>query len=373
MTTFDRTINTSSGSTCPDCCPFLNWDEKKPESEDEQAVIFHSLVATVKFLSALDVSLEAKAMKYIKYIHSQLHSDSERFINSLGQTPDESLTNFAQSMVVLISTPNRAITTTMMKILKSLISFCSRKVRLALVKADLIPQLIASLKPLTLSFVEAVNIHVSLSIIIHNSLWLVTPFGLTELKIQDRDEQQAVHETVSTQVLIPSEKYISHLCVNRFSIIDWNQSKYFMELLAQLIRISPCYQPTMDFILHLPVVLTIPSYLSFIENDSLIWYFLWEMIDAQLEWNDQSGKVRQMWKTVHRMLRMEGIEGVVEQKLQNDQNEYDGRDIVFTTMNLNNLLGMNVPKPWNDWDSLSPVSLDGRHTLLLLRRQFLEK
>ncbi|KAK2944280.1 hypothetical protein BLNAU_20776 [Blattamonas nauphoetae] len=49
-----------------------------------------------------------------------------------------------------------------------------------------------------------------------------------------------------------------------------------------------------------------------------------------------------MWKIVSRMLRMEGMENVIEAKLENDKDMY-GRSIVDKSIEWNNLLGMNLP------------------------------
>ncbi|KAK2954142.1 hypothetical protein BLNAU_10959 [Blattamonas nauphoetae] len=122
---------------------------------------------------------------------------------------------------------------------------CSATVGLALVKADLIPQIVTTLNPQSLSFSDAVDIHTNFMNVISYSLWLSTPDGLDKLKIKDGYEQQAVHETIFQQIVAPSAKYICHLCVIRFSIVDGTQSLYLMELLAQLLRICPYNQHTM--------------------------------------------------------------------------------------------------------------------------------
>ncbi|KAK2946507.1 hypothetical protein BLNAU_18549 [Blattamonas nauphoetae] len=229
-----------------------------------------------------------------------------------------------------------------MKMLEKLMWHCSAKCRLDLVKADLIHQLIVSLNPQSHSFAEAVDIHINVTNIIFYSFYLTTPYGLEQLGIEDDNEQQTVCQTILQQVLVPSEKYICHLCKNHYSIVDGDQSKAFLELLARLLQISPFYQPTMHFVLHMPVVLTIPSCLTFFENEHSIWAFLFHMIDAQREWNKQSGEVQKKGKTVIRRLRMEGIEDVFEEKLQNDQHEYKGRRIVEKSIKWSNLQGMNL-------------------------------
>ncbi|KAK2948716.1 hypothetical protein BLNAU_16354 [Blattamonas nauphoetae] len=326
------------------CSPFLNWDEKQPESVHEKAIVFRSLVATLKFHPALDASLEAKAVKLLKSVDQKDSDYADGFLISLGGTPDESLTNFVSSILVLISSSNRVITTAMVKILKTLIIWCSTKVRLALVSADLIPQLISTLNPLSLSFAEAVYIHTDLMDIIRTSLKLSTPGGLRQLKIYEEDEQQAVHETVLKQVVAPSEKYISHMCMNRFSIVRSDQSRHFLELLAQLLKTCPYHQATMDFVIKTPVVLTIPSYLTFFEDEFSIFSFLDNMNNAQREWNMKGRVSRQMGKTVLRMLRMEGIEDMLEEKLRNDRNGHSGSYTVSYSKEWSYSLGMNLPK-----------------------------
>ncbi|KAK2942372.1 hypothetical protein BLNAU_22715 [Blattamonas nauphoetae] len=91
------------------------------------------------------------------------------------------------------------------------------------------------------------------------------------------------------------------------SIVEGEQSFDFMHLLAKLLQICPYYQRTMDFVLHMPVILTIPSCLSFFEND-------------------------------HR------FEDVSEQQLQHDKGEFHERRIIDHAMMLSNLHGMNLPQ-----------------------------
>ncbi|KAK2942367.1 hypothetical protein BLNAU_22710 [Blattamonas nauphoetae] len=352
MTSFDDKTDTSSNparsdlpsSQLPfstDFSPFLNWNEKEFETESEKAVVFRSLVAIVKLQPVLDDSLEAMAVKFLTSVEQGDEESDDEFLTNFGHTTDESLRNFIQSFLVLISSGSKTITIAVMEMLDGLTLFCSHKIVLALFKADLIPQLITTLNPHSLSFADAEDIHISLMTSLSFSLELPTLGTLAFHKINDRNEQQAVHETVLKQVVVPSEKYIWHLCVNRHSIIDGKQSFRFLALLARLLEICPYYQPTMEFVLHMPVVLTISSCLSFFEHENSIWAFLYEMINSQREWNKR-GEVQKKGKTVHRMLRMEGIEDVTEERLQNDRNGDFGGGIVNKSIEWNNLLGMNL-------------------------------
>ncbi|KAK2948734.1 hypothetical protein BLNAU_16372 [Blattamonas nauphoetae] len=327
MSAVDTKKNSSTDSPCPDCSPFLTWNYDKLASDTEKAIVFRSLVATVQLQPALNGSLEAKAI-------------------SLASNADDSFTVFVHFVVTLVSSPNRAITTTTMKMLAGLVWRCSPKKLLSLVRADLIVQLINTLAPQSISFAEAVDSHTNLLFTIYRSLRLTTPFILKFLGLKDDSEQPAVHETVLNQVVVPSEKYIGHLCVNRFSIIEGEQSTNFLELLAQILEISSYYQPTMENVLHMPLFLTIPSCLTFFDYDHAIEHFLHTMKQTQRQWNEQRGDVRQMWKTVNRMLRMEGTEEVIEEKLQNDKNSWYGGLLVSSSIKWSNLLGMNLPNLW---------------------------
>ncbi|KAK2946896.1 hypothetical protein BLNAU_18195 [Blattamonas nauphoetae] len=61
--------------------------------------------------------------------------------------------------------------------------------------------------------------------------------------------------------------------------------------------------------------------------------------------NEGSEEVRQMGKKMHRMLEMEGIEDVMEEKLRNDRNGF-GDFVIPKSIEWNNLQGMNVPWLW---------------------------
>ncbi|KAK2953036.1 hypothetical protein BLNAU_12025 [Blattamonas nauphoetae] len=354
MTEIEKKTDPSSSTArsdlfCPplpfsvNCSAFLNWGEEDLESEDEVSVVFRSLVTTLELQPVLDSSLERKAVRFLESVIPSGRDSADAFLISLGTLAENSSSGFVQSIVVLISSTSRVVTTAAMKILDYLIWSCSTKIGLALVRAGLIPQLVNTLNPQSLSFAEAVNIHTGLIKIINYSLWLTTQNGLAKLEIKDENKQQAVHETVFQQVLTPSEKYICHLCVNRFSIVAEDPSFDFVRLLARLLRISPYYQPTLDFVVNMPVGLAIPSCLVFFEIESSIRSFLSLLVNAQREWNTKTRQMRQMRKASLRMFGIEGFEDVTEERLPNDQERY-GRRIVDDSIKWNNLQGMNLPQ-----------------------------
>ncbi|KAK2944792.1 hypothetical protein BLNAU_20265 [Blattamonas nauphoetae] len=100
----------------------------------------------------------------------------------------------------------------------------------------------------------------------------------------------------------------------------------------------------MDVVINMPVFLTIPSCLTFFEFAESIWVFLDRMIGSQQECNSSWGEDRQMGKKVHRMLRMEGVEAVYEQRLQNCDWGLFGGKIVRSAIKLNITQGMNLER-----------------------------
>ncbi|KAK2963525.1 hypothetical protein BLNAU_1568 [Blattamonas nauphoetae] len=256
MTGLDSKLNASTDSPCRDCSGFMNLDEEKLESEHEKAVVFRSLVATVKLQPALDVSLEARAVKLLKSVNMNDVNSADAFLCSLASNSDESL---ARSFLA-----HQLHLCRIFEQLRTILCGAhfltqSDDHRSNNGDAGLIPQLMTTLNPLSLSFAEAVDIHINVMTSIIGTVWLATPEGLEELEIEDRNEQQAVHKTVLTQVLAPSEKSIFRLSINRHLIIDGEFSFAFLILLARLLEISPYYQPTMEIVLQMPVVLTASS------------------------------------------------------------------------------------------------------------------
>ncbi|KAK2953209.1 hypothetical protein BLNAU_11834 [Blattamonas nauphoetae] len=188
--------------------PFLNWDEHKSQTALETTVLFRSLIATMKFQPSLDDSLEAKAVKFLNSVPTRTQASADSFLTSLVSYSDDLSTDFVQPFMVLISSPNLGLTAAATKMLGNLLFHCSAKFTFTLVKEELIPQLMVTLNPLSLSFEEAVYIHANLMKTITNPVKLATPIGLAILRIKQYSEQQAVYETVFRQVLAPSEQRI---------------------------------------------------------------------------------------------------------------------------------------------------------------------
>ncbi|KAK2956336.1 hypothetical protein BLNAU_8703 [Blattamonas nauphoetae] len=255
------------------------------------------------------------------------------------------------------------------------IQMCSAKLRLALIKADLIPQLVITLNTLSLSFVEKADIHINLMNSITWSIWLASPEGLTQLEIEDHHGQQAARETKQTEASDHFDQFLTPLWPTNTVWILSRQSPSIVAALsftfaATLSLLPNGSDPSLPFIAvcvdviaaqdihvlpHLPsafwislahqlVNLTTPSWLALFEPEGSVGTFLELMGDTQWEWNRTRGDERQMKKTVHRMLQMEGIEDVIDEKLRNRKNRFFVGWLDKASIRWNNLLGMNLSK-----------------------------
>ncbi|KAK2956510.1 hypothetical protein BLNAU_8564 [Blattamonas nauphoetae] len=204
-----------------------------------------------------------------------------------------------------------------MEMLNHLFCRCTPQFRLKLIEAQLIPQIIISLKPQSPVVRETVLINASLLHIIASSLDLATQEGLTLLKIEPNHGLQTVFQTVHSQVLVPSKSYIHHLYQRRFSITDTDLLSNFLNLISRLLQISPYYQRTMDFVLNMPIILTIPSCLTFFDDDADMMFRFEFIDDTRCKWNKQAESIRRSETILIRSLRMEGFDDVSEQRLLN--------------------------------------------------------
>ncbi|KAK2949712.1 hypothetical protein BLNAU_15383 [Blattamonas nauphoetae] len=199
--------------------------------------------------------------------------------------------------------------------LSNQVSYSPTEHRLALVKANLIPQLITSLDPLSYSFTDAKDLHISLINVLSKFIQLAPPLEFRHLDSVGHRQQQITHETVLKLVLFPSQAYLRFICANYANIQNNTESDDFMHLLEGLLKSCPDFQPTRNFILALPVSLTISSSLTFIELDSSIAAFLASMVYDERNWIRKGRKYRPSDAEIHRSLQNDGFDDAIEQRL----------------------------------------------------------
>ncbi|KAK2963580.1 hypothetical protein BLNAU_1623 [Blattamonas nauphoetae] len=330
-------------SLSTDNSAFMNWDGRQIETMSDRSTVLRSLVAKIKDGHHIDDASEKKAVMLLDQIRPFGSVNVKAFVRGLiVSEPNNYLTDFVISITVLVSSSKQTIIKGTMLLLEHLFSSSSPTFKLKLIEAQMIPQIITSLNAQSLFVAKAEDIHTPLIRIVNQSLRLITPHGMKSLEIEHQHDQQKVHETVLHQFLVPLEEYLRNCCKRRFSFLAGSQSFGFVVLIQNLLDIYPYYLPTMDFVLSLPVVLTIPSCLTFLENEFIIRYILIHTFDIPEEWNKQTKNPRQAGMKLLLSLRMEGFDDATEQQLQSDKGEYFGSDVVDYSIKLNNLQGNNI-------------------------------
>ncbi|KAK2961991.1 hypothetical protein BLNAU_3047 [Blattamonas nauphoetae] len=287
-------------------------------------------------MSYLHVLPLEKADLFFRQLRTFSLNECDSFVLALAPSlPHEAFQTFVTTINILLSTDNITIVETTLYTINHLVPMCSRNVQFGLLNADLVPQLISSLQPLTRSFKYPQNIHSDLLSIIGRFLWLATPSNDAYAEIDDHTEQQAVHETLLKHVLLPSKDYIRQICHTRTVFIDHVFWPDFMTCVAQIILICPFYQPTMDYVLDLPLIFTMITSNDFNDSDESRACFLGEIADAQEEWDKHDKEIRRMGTIINRSLRMEGSEDQIEQMLQSVRSQPREGYIVSYSTKLN--------------------------------------
>ncbi|KAK2941061.1 hypothetical protein BLNAU_24028 [Blattamonas nauphoetae] len=241
-------------------------------------------------------SLEDKAASFLEQISLRSEKDVDSFVFGIVPSSQiESSSDFLESVIRLISLPNQRIVRASLGLVWSIIKYSSQNTRLRLAKEDLITQLVSRLHPLTPSFDNVADFPSHLISIINPLIWLSTRGIPPQLGISPSDEQQTVHETFLNQVLRPSEGYLQHLCSIRYSLLDGRHSTQFMHLLVTLLKICPSHEPTMNFVLTLPVLLTIPSAMTFVDDDGSTVVFLEFVVNSQKGRDWKVGTMLPQW------------------------------------------------------------------------------
>ncbi|KAK2952269.1 hypothetical protein BLNAU_12828 [Blattamonas nauphoetae] len=300
---------------------FRNWSENNHDSIDEKAALFQSLVAMAKDPDLYDSSLEMKAVKFLNEI--VIKDDEEPgFPVWVGFMPSRRhVPQFVESVKILLSLPNQQLVTASMEFLRSLVVACSPFQKLALVDHGLVSNIMSALKPTTLTFPEADDIHLCLMDIVHCLLWLSTPSGLDRLEFDEPSEQVEVREAVFEEVVGASEGYLFHLCTHHTSLAIAPQCSTFVVVLHQLVRIGGYHRPALDFTLSLPLATTITGSLPTSVNDITNGHFL-DLVCQLTRFRTENGvDAKKEMKAELVGLFSEGFQEIVERRCCNQIDE----------------------------------------------------
>ncbi|KAK2958893.1 hypothetical protein BLNAU_6142 [Blattamonas nauphoetae] len=287
-------------------------------------------------------SLELKVVSFLGQLRPRVTATIESYIKDLvPSSKPESLHVFVESLIELTSCRNQRIVAATLDFIVHTFGLSDPTTRLSLIIDSIVPKILSCLNPTALSITGATEILTPLVDILSHALFVSSPILLRRRGIRNARKLRMYRDTIHNQVLTPSEGYIRFLCANRYSIVDGHPCESFLSVLSEIIHTSPSHEPTMIFAQTLPIFLTIPSALMFLEYDETIMTFLQNLCEIHQIWMNSSEDLQRRWNQVVRSLNFEGLEDLVELRLNNDLNGFDGRFLVHLTVMWKNMLGMN--------------------------------
>ncbi|KAK2955024.1 hypothetical protein BLNAU_9955 [Blattamonas nauphoetae] len=332
----------SPTSSEPSQVSFLDWNGIPFMSTPTQSSVYRSLVQMVTDNHHFDDDLTNKAVLFLYEFRNAREEPGDSFFDLDKYASHETVKDFVHSVGMLLSAPNQRIVEATMEFLHRMIIIRSKHFLLKLVKADLIPHLLASLNPVSLSFEYAEDVHIHLVSIIGLALLLLHPNDSKQIDVINATDKHNLQETILARVLLPPASYIRHLCANRHLFINGNRSVHLLNFLTRLISLCPYSTPSMRILQSLPVFFTIPSTSAELDMDRALCWILDALVDAQRDWNNDSGDVRKSGRTACRSLVLEGFEDTLERSIQFGSTEDTRKQLTKHSIVLSNMMGMNA-------------------------------
>ncbi|KAK2944216.1 hypothetical protein BLNAU_20885 [Blattamonas nauphoetae] len=325
--------------------PFLYFDEYTELSFEDKSTIYCSLLNLVKADYPFDDALQDKAIRFLKILGPQRgrQDQANQLVTDLVPSSAGSHAGFVESILTLLSSPHSNVVAAALSFLYRITASSSTEIRCRLVESDLISKVLATFRPHTMSIARNEAIIDDLNIIVRDCLFLADPYYLRELSITAAFSQFTHREMIFQKVVLPLSQYVAFLISNRL-FLNEDLLDSFMSLLTVLFQIGPFHRPTLDFVVASPIVMAFSSCLSFVEDESTLWFILRDIAQSLGECTEYGPEVVQSAKRMMQALFSEGFEDTLEQMLMNDKDEYSGFCLVRDCHDFTQLLGSNVEK-----------------------------
>ncbi|KAK2955453.1 hypothetical protein BLNAU_9500 [Blattamonas nauphoetae] len=209
---------------------------------------------------------------------------------------------------------------------------------------DVIPGVMNILQPHTLSPPLEMSLHhrvMRLLKTVHYSTNIPEFFD-----VSGSSRQSQMNDAIFEQVLIPSEAYLRSLCSNRYFVLESESADMLLEFFLSLIDMSTFHSPASDFIVSLPIALSITSLLSVISSNS-VRNFIDTYLTILRDWRELDPYIFKQDNTIVRSLNSEGFDDVLDQSLFTLRQEFlpntqHGFDPYASFFGANNV----EPIPW---------------------------
>ncbi|KAK2953284.1 hypothetical protein BLNAU_11747 [Blattamonas nauphoetae] len=288
-------------------------------------------------------ALKFKAQSFLSHLGPRWNDDkaADKIVAELVSTSPGSSAAFFDSVLVLLSSPHSMVAESAFTFLNSVLLSCSSAIRLLFVEVDFITNMFAIIQPHTLPIARNVGRIHSLIGLIKNSIKIASPLHLEKLGVTDEVNTFNHREIICQKAVIPSGQFVTFLISNRYLLDKWLFHQ-FMELLCTLVDISPYHRPTLEFVLASPIVMAIPSRLSFYEDTRPVYDTLPLINNSFRLWGRREAEAVPSSKRMIQALVSEGFEDMLDQVMMFNESASFGDDIIEESQIFSHFLGSNI-------------------------------
>ncbi|KAK2941922.1 hypothetical protein BLNAU_23158 [Blattamonas nauphoetae] len=342
--------------------PFLCFDENTELSFEDKSRIYNSLVALIRAEHPFDKALQDRAARLLKSLKLNREDEPEaasKLDNDLVFSSTESPSKFLDGIHTLLSSSHSTIVAAALSSLFESSFNSYPALPLHYIESDLVPNLLRTVQPHTISISEDEAMIDSLVGIISHFVYLTLPWSLSDTGVTAAVDAFNHREMIFQKVVLPSSQFVTFL-ISKRHVLNRDLCTSFVYLLSILFQMGPFHRPTLKFVLSSPIVMGLTSCLSLANRDFDVWSILAHIAQPLSFWTRGSAEVTQSGKRMMQELFSEGFEDTLEQMLRNNMDGDDGFRLVDECHLLSNKLGLNVEftELWDLEGHLEAVSLE---------------
>ncbi|KAK2955090.1 hypothetical protein BLNAU_10021 [Blattamonas nauphoetae] len=154
----------------------------------------------------------------------------------------------------------------------------------------------------------------------------------------------SVQATILDKAFRPLSPFITALWFRRFEIADDEKAEALPWLLAQMLITAPSHEPTLHFILSLPICHLFVGSLDLFTTDSIVPFFLDALREGVSEWRRGTDNVKARGAEILRLMGEEGLADKLEQTSFTTHKTSPFATSTEMTCILHKDLGLNYPR-----------------------------
>ncbi|KAK2943957.1 hypothetical protein BLNAU_21103 [Blattamonas nauphoetae] len=323
--------------------PFLNWDGFFPRFVWMSAPIFHSLMAILEERHVMDEKQQLKAVQLLDFMRFRSLLERSDLPELLFPHHTSQHQAFLDRLLIILGCPYEIIVRAGSSLLANWFNKSPFEDKFSLAKEGRIKLLMVSMQPHTRSVEGNKYFHDSLMLILARTIKHGTLSGIHDLTESGVQESEAtIRETILNNLIIPSGTYVEHVLHQLAGTHTRSEITFVDYFVVHLFDIAVHHPLTMQYLVSSSVPQAFSAILC--ENccDLVVSKCLERFAVFGEKMNDEGGEFLHRTHDLIRMVRSEGLEDGLEQKLRNNADKSLGRCVAKLSLWLCNRLGSNA-------------------------------